>query len=64
MLEVKKIREAQFFCTLALDEERKVNDDPERFEWILSAFLSAARSVLQYAHNEAVLEGRPGGRIP
>jgi hypothetical protein len=59
MLEDKKIREAHFFYALALNEERKVNDDRDTFEHFLSAFLSASRSVLQYAHNEAVLgEGR------
>jgi hypothetical protein len=44
MLEGKKNREAQFFYALALDEERKVNDDTDRFGYFLSAFLSAARS--------------------
>jgi hypothetical protein len=63
MLEDKKIREAHFFYALALNEERKVNDDRDTFEHFLSAFLSASRSVLQYAHNEAVLGGRPGGPI-
>jgi hypothetical protein len=44
MLEGKKNREAQFFYALALGEERKVNDDTDRFGYFLSAFLSAARS--------------------
>jgi|HubBroStandDraft_5_1064220.scaffolds.fasta_scaffold2618790_1 hypothetical protein len=54
MLEEKKIREAEFFYALASDEERKVNGSPDRFGWFLSAFLSAARSVPQYALKEAL----------
>jgi hypothetical protein len=76
--EADKIREAEFFYALAWNEERKINDNPDRFKWFLSAFLSAARSVLQYAHKEAVGEsvptphtpcsstfrgGKPGGRL-
>jgi hypothetical protein len=60
MFEAKTIREAEFFYALALDEEQKVNDNPDRFGWFLSAFLSAARSVLQYALKEA--EGTPKGK--
>jgi hypothetical protein len=60
VFEDKKIREAQLFYALALDEERKVNDDPESFEFFLSAFLSAARTVLQYALEEA--RGKPRGQ--
>ena len=63
MLENDKIREAEFFYALAWDEERKINDNLNRFKWFLSAFLSAARSVLQYAHKEAAGGGKPGGQL-
>jgi hypothetical protein len=79
MFEAKKIREAEFFYALLLEEEQTINDSPDRFGWYLSAFLSAARSVLQYVHKEAVGErvsiphtpcssttlrgGKPGGQV-
>jgi hypothetical protein len=64
MFEHEKIREAEFFYALAWDEERKINDNPDRFKWFLSAFLSAARSVLQYAHKEAAGESVPTPHTP
>jgi len=64
MFEHEKIREAAFFHALAWHEEGKTNDSPDRFKWFLSAFLSAARSVLQYAHKEAVGESVPTPHTP
>ena len=49
MHEREKLKEASHF---ALCMERSIND-PESFQYELSAFLSAARSVLQYALEEA-----------
>lgn len=56
MHEHHKIDEAEYFLTrMALCEE-----DPREFTFNLSAFLSSARSALQYALDEASL--KPGGR--
>jgi hypothetical protein len=63
MFEANKIREAEFFYALLLDEEQKTNDNSDRFGWYLSAFLSATRSVLQYALKEAVGWGKTGGQV-
>jgi hypothetical protein len=72
MFETDKIREAQFFYAWLLRTERIQPDNPEHFKWFLSAFLSAARSVLQFAHREAVgdtrsasgpTSGKPGGKL-
>lgn len=42
----KKLRETQFFLRLLGDEGRRiVSNEPEAFQFFLSAFLSAARSV-------------------
>jgi hypothetical protein len=56
MNENRKLTEAKFF----LSKMREVCDNPAEFEHYLSAFLSAARSVLQYALEEA--KTRPGGQ--
>jgi hypothetical protein len=42
----KKLREAQFFLDYMRTQERKAFADRERFDFFLSAFLSASRSVL------------------
>lgn len=49
MNEQRKLDEATFFLT----KMREVADNPVEFEHYLSAFLSASRSVLQYALEEA-----------
>lgn len=49
MHEKEKLKEAQYF----LSQLRLTLDNPEDFKYTLSAFLSAARCVLQYAHDEA-----------
>ena len=54
MHERYKLREAKFF--LARMEESV--EDREAFRYYLSAFLSAARSVLQYARKESEENGR------
>ncbi len=56
MNEENKLREAQYFLS-QMQAELK---EPESFTFNLSAFLSAARSVAQYALNEA--SGKRGGR--
>ena len=52
----KKLREAKFFCRLlGQTSEEVVRNEPEAFEYYLSAFLSAARSVtfaLQYEEKD------------
>jgi hypothetical protein len=48
MNETKKLQEAKYFLT-KMEETR---EDPNSFVYNLSAFLSAARSVLQYVFNE------------
>ncbi|TES89891.1 MAG: hypothetical protein E3J87_11125 [Candidatus Cloacimonadota bacterium] len=49
MHERKKIREAKYFYSRMVQEQRNRDD----FTYNLSAFLSSARSVLQYALTEA-----------
>ena len=49
MHEKEKLKEASYF----LGRMEATVDDPEAFQHELSAFLSSARSVLQYAHEEA-----------
>lgn len=56
MHEGKKIREAKYFYSRMIQEQRNRDD----FTYNLSAFLSSARSVLQYALSEA--EINPGGQ--
>jgi hypothetical protein len=53
MHEFAKLDEAAYF----LSRLSKVIDQPEAFKFELSAFLSAARSALQYAYKE--IEGTP-----
>lgn len=47
--EVTKLKEARYF----LNRMRDVVEDPESFQFELSAFLSSARSILQYGNEEA-----------
>lgn len=57
MHELFKIRESQHFY-----EQMKENiNDPEKFTFSLSAFLSGSRSVMQYALDEA--QSKAGGSI-
>ncbi len=56
MNEEAKLREAEYF----LERTRAELSEPEYFKFNLSAFLSAGRSVAQYALNEA--SGKRGGR--
>lgn len=53
MYENDKIAEAEFFLDLMFE----ANNDSRRFNFFLSAFLSAGRSVLQYALEE--VKGTP-----
>lgn len=55
MSKADKIAEARFFL-----QEMKATDERDRFRFMLSGFLSAARSVLQYAHRD--VEGNLPGR--
>lgn len=55
MHETAKLQEAHHFCSQLI----KAQDDlssADVFKYNLSAFLSAARSVVQYAHEEATLK--------
>ena len=54
MNEYKKLDEAKHF----LDEMLKIKNDQKLFEYNVSACLSAARSVLQYAFEEVTLNGK------
>jgi len=56
MHELNKIKEAEYFYA-RMAETREKRDE---FRYNLSAFLAAARSVLQYALREA--HGKPGGQ--
>ena len=56
MNELEKIREAEYFLG-RMTEEREIRD---AFRFNLSAFLSASRSVLQYALEAA--RQQPGGQ--
>lgn len=56
MFEKAKLNEAKYFYSQMLLN----NDDREKFSYNLSAFLSSARSVLQYALEEA--KGKNGGQ--
>jgi len=56
MNEEAKLREAEYF----LERMRAELSEPEHFKFNLSAFLSAGRSVAQYALNES--SGKRGGR--
>jgi len=54
MREIEKIREAEYFYT----QMSKTEEDSEAFKYNLSAFLSAARSVLQFAREEAITKSK------
>ncbi len=56
MNEIRKLEEAKYFYTKMIDEQ----ENKGAFIYNLSAFLSAARSVLQYALKEA--STKPGGQ--
>jgi len=56
MHEKQKLEEAKYFYSRMIEEQK----NREHFKYNLSAFLSSARSVLQYALKEA--EGKTGGR--
>jgi hypothetical protein len=56
MHEARKLKEAWFFLVEMNTRER----DPSAFIHLLSGFLSAARSVAQYAHKEAT--AKAGGQ--
>jgi len=56
MHESKKLRETKYFYSKMIEEQ----GHRENFTHNLSAFLSSARSVLQYALNEA--KTKPGGQ--
>lgn len=56
MHEEKKIKEAKYFYSRMIEEQR----NRDNFTYNLSAFLSSARSVLQYTLSEA--ETKPGGQ--
>ena len=56
MFEGDKLEEAEYF----LKQMAFVAEDRKAHKYNLSAFLSAARSVLQFANNEAV--SKPGGQ--
>ena len=56
MYEKNKISEARYFYSQMI----KSRDNREVFIYSLSAFLSSARSVLQYAHKEA--KAKPNGQ--
>ena len=57
MYEEAKLAEAKYFYS----QMSTNSDDREKFTYNLSAFLSAARSVLQYALEEA--RGKNGGQV-
>jgi hypothetical protein len=48
----KKLREAKFFLAKMIDHERMAFDDKEPFEFYLSSFLSAGRSVGYYLQHQ------------
>src|SRR2546425_8857182 len=56
MYEDEKLEEATYF----LGQMRSFLEDPKVFRFNLSAFLSAARSIAQYALKEA--QSKPGGQ--
>jgi len=56
MHEEKKIREAKYFYSRMIEEQK----NRDNFTYNLSAFLSCARSVLQYVLEEA--RPKPGGQ--
>lgn len=52
----QKLKEAEYFYDLMVDSFQKEMYDP--FTYSLSAFLSAARSILQYTFDQAESNGR------
>lgn len=54
MNEQEKLREAKYF----FERMKSALEEPEAFRYELSAFLSAARSVLQYAREEAIIRNK------
>src|SRR6266511_1327494 len=58
MHEQQKIDEAARFLKRMQDDA----NDPTAFKDDLSAFLTAARSALQYAHKEMTTHNKPGGQ--
>lgn len=56
MYEQEKLQEARFF----LSQLSTFRESPHEFRFVLSAFLSSARSALQYALEEA--KSKPGGK--
>lgn len=57
MYELEKIKEAEYFYHRMI---KKAEEDSDAFKYNLSAFLAAARSVLQFALKEA--KDKPGGQ--
>ena len=57
MHELDKIKEAKYFLSQILHEKENF----ENFKYNLSAFISSARSVLQYALEEAKIKN--GGQL-
>jgi len=55
-----KIKNLSFICAPTSEAILNVQERRENFEYNLSAFLSSARSILQYALREA--EKKPGGQ--
>lgn len=53
MHEQNKLAEAEYF----LGRMRETQNDPQAFDFNLSAFLAASRSVLQYAREDAKAKG-------
>jgi hypothetical protein len=54
----KKLEEAEFFLSLMCGEERREIGNRERFDFFLSAFLSAARTVdYRLCHEQAAIYG-------
>lgn len=56
MYEKEKLEEAKYFYSRMIEEQENIR----AFKYYLSAFLSSARSVLQYAEREA--KKKPGGK--
>ncbi|MGD0200917.1 MAG: hypothetical protein ABSD27_09230, partial [Bryobacteraceae bacterium] len=56
MHEATKISEAQFF----LGKMSEAREEETAYRYYASAFLTAARSILQYAHEES--QAKPSGQ--
>ncbi|HHT9119823.1 MAG TPA: hypothetical protein ACFYD3_04665 [Candidatus Hypogeohydataceae bacterium YC41] len=57
MYEIEKIKEAEYFYNRMI---KKAQEDSDAFKYNLSAFLAAARSVLQFAQKE--VQNKPEGQ--